>query len=184
MIEEETSKKRKSFRETTLYNILCDVLCVVTSVILAVMYMDNVGFIGRIPSESMVPNYNIGDKIYVNRLSYIREEPQRGEVVVFNSWEDPEIKFIKRVVGLPGDVIDIKDGKVILNGEVLDEIYTNGSTETLENIRVVNISYPLTIPEDYYFVMGDNRENSADSRVYGLLKSEDIVGEASFKLKK
>lgn len=178
-------ENKKSFKDSKLYTLIDSVIWLIIGATLAWLYMANVGFIGKIPSESMLPNYKVGDKIYVNRLGYVSSEPKRLDVIVFKSWEDPNDKYIKRVIGLPGDVIDIKDSNVIINGKILDErSYTQGNTEKLEDISLADMEYPLTIPDGHYFVMGDNRESSVDSRVYGLLKEEDIIGKYSFKLNK
>ena len=129
---------------------------------------------GFIPSESMEPTLNVGNGIVVNRLSYVSSEPQRGDVVVFES-EEYDAYLIKRVVGLPGDIVEIKDGSVFVNGCRLIEEYAVG--ETLVSLNGVSC---FEVPEDSVFLLGDNREFSADSRAWNnaYIGYDDIVGKA------
>jgi len=133
---------------------------------------------GFIPSESMQPTLKIGDGIVVNRLSYINDGPLRGDVVVFVSDEYDGEYLIKRVIGLPGDVIDIKNGSCYVNGCRLVESYAVGNTEVSPNKRE-----HFVVPEDEYFLLGDNRESSADSRwwVNPYINKDSIIGKAVFQ---
>lgn len=132
----------------------------------------------RIPSESMVPTLEKGDRVLVNKLSYQLHDVNRGDVVVFErppnltaAPGDPE-DLIKRVIGLPGDTVQTKDGKVYVNGRELDEPYLPKGTIT------DNIDQPIDIPKGHIWVMGDNRGNSQDSRVFGPVAEDTIVGRA------
>ena len=127
----------------------------------------------RIPSESMVPTLEVGDRVLANKFIYRFSEPERGDIVVFESvGEGDDQKLIKRVVALPGDEIEVRNGTVLVNGEEQEEPYLNRGLP-------FNGSYqPTEIPEGEVFVMGDNRANSADSRVFGPLPVENIEGEA------
>ena len=126
----------------------------------------------RIPSESMVPTLEVGDRVFVNKFIYRFSEPERGDIVVFESVNGGEEDLIKRVVALPGDEIEVRNGTVLVNGEEQEEPYLNRGLP-------FNGSYqPTEIPEGEVFVMGDNRANSADSRVFGALPVENIEGEA------
>ena len=127
----------------------------------------------RIPSESMVPTLEVGDRVLANKFIYRLTEPERGEIVVFESvGEGDDQKLIKRVVALPGDEIEVRNGTLLVNGEEQEEPYLNRGLP-------FNGSYqPTEIPEGEVFVMGDNRANSADSRVFGPLPIENIEGEA------
>jgi signal peptidase I len=143
----------------------------------------------KIPSGSMIPTLLIGDHILVNkfiygpRIPYTRarlfhlKKPQRGDVVVFLEPTAQDKDFIKRVIGLPGETIQVIDRTVYVNGQPLDEhhyaYFSNPSyARDLDNFG------PLTIPEDSYFMMGDNRENSSDSRVWGPVPFHLIKGKA------
>ena len=125
-----------------------------------------------IPSESMVPTLRVGDRVLVNKFIYRFSEPQRGDVVVFKSVEGDNEDLIKRVVGVPGDRISVRRGKLYVNGEPQKEPYVNK--------KFPDRSYfaPKTVPKDHVFVMGDNRANSRDSRFFGPVPDENIEGEA------
>ena len=172
----------------------------------------------RIPSGSMYPTLNIGDFILVNKFHYgIRlpvintkiigiSNPERGEVMVFKYPHDPKINFIKRVIGIPGDVISYENKKLFINNKPVSFEYEgtymlprdNGSrTETDQYAEMLSgnshfvINDPgvisrgtrgreIRIPEGNYFVMGDNRDHSNDSRFWGFVPEENIVGRAFF----
>ncbi|AGB40605.1 signal peptidase I [Halobacteroides halobius DSM 5150] len=124
-----------------------------------------------IPSGSMRPTLQPGDRILVNKLIYRFRDPKRGEVIVFKYPVNPNRKFIKRVIGLPGDTIKIVDGRVYVNGKPLEEDYTLEKSYT---------DYPaIKIPANNYFVLGDNRNNSKDSRFWGFVPRENIIGKAT-----
>ncbi len=138
-----------------------------------------------IPSPSMVPTLEIGDRVLVNKLSYQLHDVHRGDVIVFERPPDApgntqadgdEIKdLIKRVVAVEGDTIEGKDGTVFVNGTELEESYLEPGTPTDNLDR-------QEIPADTVFVMGDNRTNSQDSRVFGPVDEGDIVGRAFVKV--
>ncbi len=125
----------------------------------------------RIPSESMVPTLEVGDRVLANKFVYRFGEPQRGDIVVFEDIEDDQT-LIKRVVGVAGDEIEVRNGTLLVNGEEQEEPYLN------ENLPFTGSYEPTEVPEEHVFVMGDNRANSADSRMFGPLPVENIEGEA------
>jgi signal peptidase I len=125
-----------------------------------------------IPSGSMIPTLEIGDRVLVNKFIYRFTEPKRGDIIVFRSVDDPKEDLIKRVVGLPGDEIAVRHGKLFLNGEPQKEPYTNNKLPDRSFFA------RTTVPKGHVFVMGDNRGNSADSRVFGPLPKKNIEGEA------
>jgi signal peptidase I len=125
-----------------------------------------------IPSGSMIPTLEINDRVLVNKFIYRFTEPDRGDIVVFQSVEDPKQDLIKRVVGLPGDRIAVRSGRLIVNGEPQKEPFTN------ERFPDRSFFAPTTVPKNHVFVMGDNRANSQDSRVFGPLPEKNIEGEA------
>jgi signal peptidase I len=184
----------------------------------------------KIPSSSMVPTLLVGDFILVNKFTYgIRlpvinkkilplNDPKRGDVMVFRYPEDPSLDYIKRVVGLPGDKVEYRNKRVIINGQpvptrqVDDYLskermqFSRRFVETLNGIEheilidedapafsapgrafpfAGNCNYNMsgvacTVPPGYYYMMGDNRDNSSDSRVWGFVPDENIVGKAFF----
>jgi signal peptidase I len=122
---------------------------------------------------SMKPNFHDGDTIMVNKVTYRFSDPQRGEVIIFNPPFDSPHPFIKRVIGLPGDTVEIKDGQVFINGTPLDE-------DKYIKERP-NYTMPATqVPENEYFVLGDNRNNSNDSRNRWTVRRDNIIGRAWF----
>lgn len=128
-----------------------------------------------IPSESMDPTLKVGDRVLVNKLSYKLHDVNRGDVVVFKRPPQEQVAgikdLIKRVIGLPGETIESRSGKVYINGRPLNEGYLQPGVLT-DNLP------PTKIPANEVFVMGDNRDNSSDSRVFGPIEENLIVGRA------
>jgi signal peptidase I len=125
-----------------------------------------------IPSGSMIPTLEIGDRVLVNKFIYRFTEPKRGDIIVFESVDNPDEDLIKRVVGLPGDTIAVRRGHLLLNGERQRESYVN------KKLPDRSFYAKTRVPKGHVFVMGDNRGNSADSRVFGPLPEKNIEGEA------
>ena len=125
-----------------------------------------------IPSESMVPTLEIGDRVLANKFIYRFTEPERGDIVVFKSVEGGEEDLIKRVVGIPGDKISVKNGTLFVNGKPQKESYVNKSFPDR------SFAAPTKVPPNHVFVMGDNRANSRDSRFFGPVPEKNIEGEA------
>ena len=126
----------------------------------------------RVESISMQPNLYAGDMVLVNRLAYRFGQPERGEIIVFKYPPEPtQTPYIKRIIGLPGDRIQITGGQVIVNGQVLVEPYISVTTSR---------GGEWIVPELSLFVMGDNRNNSSDSRAWGMVPYSNIIGKALF----
>jgi signal peptidase I len=140
-----------------------------------------------IPSLSMAPTLKINDRVLVNKLSYDLHDVHRGDVVVFESPPDDGAvtkDLIKRVVGLPGETVEARDGHVLINGRALEEPYLERDVETRGSICQVDTkpgcmgTDKMVVPKDSYFVMGDNRGNSRDSRFIGAIPGSLIIGRA------
>ncbi|MCL2757100.1 MAG: signal peptidase I [Coriobacteriia bacterium] len=132
----------------------------------------------EIPSGSMETTLLIGDKIMAEKVTYLFNPIERGEIVVFDDMTQPNRILVKRVIALAGDVVDLRDGRVYLNGKPLYEPYTRGmrSEERPVHFQDIPISYPFTVPEGYIWVMGDNRTISSDSRYFGPVPVDTVKG--------
>jgi signal peptidase I len=146
-----------------------------------------------IPSESMVPTLEEGDRIVVNKLSYKLHDVNRGDLVVFAKPEaagdDDDIKdLVKRVIGLPGETVEVSDGRIYIDGRLLEEPYLAEGIATSGFTPVAPCANPATelnrcvIPEGHVFVMGDNRPVSRDSRFFGPVPEDGIVGRAAVQV--
>jgi signal peptidase I len=169
---------RRSPKHSSTRNTLEWVAVIVGAVIVALLIKTFVVQAFRIPSESMVPTLEMGDRVLVNKLSYDAHDLNRGDVVVFSrpdtlpaGPDDPK-DLIKRVIGLPGDEVQTKDGDVYIDGKLLDEPYLPEGTPT------TGIEDPLVVPDGEVLVLGDNRENSSDGRVFGTIDEDTIIGRA------
>ena len=132
-----------------------------------------------VKGESMAPNFETGDYLIVDELSYRFSTPERGDVIVFKYPKDVSQKFIKRVIGLPGETVDVKNGEVsvVTNGKtiVLNEIYLPKNLKTIGEVQT-------TLKQNEYFVLGDNRDYSYDSRSWGVVPKSDIIGKALLRI--
>lgn len=122
-----------------------------------------------IPSESMEDTLVKGDRVLVSRFEYRFSEPERGDVVVFHPPTSPDEDYIKRIVAVGGDTVEVKGGALYLNGVAQDEPY-------LKEPYIEGVYPEETVPEGYIFAMGDNRNRSGDSRVFGPVPLESILG--------
>ena len=130
-----------------------------------------------IPSGSMQPTLDIDDRLIIEKISYRFRDPERGDVVVFSPTEalkaDFDEAFIKRVIGLPGDIVEVENGEVYVNNQKLTEKYIEEAPD---------YKYPPTkVPEDQYLVLGDNRNNSLDSHIWGFVPRENLIGRATVR---
>jgi len=171
---------------------------IVIAVILALFVRTFVLQAFKIPTGSMENNLLIGDHLLVNKFvfgptvsRFEREllpigSIRRGDIIVFKYPEEPDRDFIKRVIGLPGDTVQLRDKKVSSNGKPLDEPYVHfleppGTSSEFREVTSYDVRErygPVTIPPNQYFVMGDNRDNSQDSRYWGFLRRDYIKGKA------
>lgn len=125
----------------------------------------------------MYPTFNDQELILTDKVSYRLHTPKHGDVIVFKAPTNPDFDYIKRIVGLPGDRIEIRNGKVVRNGIELDEKYLPEGTATTGQPFLPEAK-EITVPEKNIFVMGDNRPGSSDSRSWGYVKESEIVGKA------
>lgn len=135
----------------------------------------------KVEGTSMLPRLHDGERIFVNKLIYYDEyrwapRVERGDIVVFWFPDDPSKSYIKRVVGLPGDTVEIREGRVRINGSELEESYLDPRFNASPRSQP-----PVYVRPNYYFVMGDNRDNSSDSRSWGLVPKKYIYGKALFR---
>lgn len=236
------TKHHKPEKQKNTFQIVAEYIqALIGAVLLAILIRGFVFEPFKIPSESMVPTLLVGDHIFVARYKYglripftkmwIKEfdGPQRGDVVVFNFPDDEDIDFIKRVVGIPGDKVSMKEGVLYVNGqpateenfypknqtknnkcvmnlsEVSDKIFPDQfkkfpyylkyrkfqqALETYDDSPIhmlqhskenpTNIEFEITVPKRSYFVMGDNRDQSHDSRLWGMVPRENLKGKAIY----
>jgi len=129
----------------------------------------------QIPSDSMNDRIKTGDRLFGFRLAYMSSLPERGDVVIFKFPDDETKYYIKRVIGLPGDVVQIKSGVLYINGEIYSEDYLKEP--------MIGSFGPYCVPNDHYFMLGDNRNVSADSRVWinTFVSKDKIIGKALLK---
>jgi signal peptidase I len=179
MEEKNTEKKseKKSFGRELRGNVLT--IVILFAVVLLLQHFVFVN--ATIPSQSMENTIMVGDRIFGNRLAYIRSDPKRYDIIIFRYPDDESQLFIKRIIGLPGDTIDIRDGRVYVNGS--DEPLTDSFCPVEGATDAGNLSVPFTVPENSYFVLGDNRLNSRDSRywVNTFVERDEIVAKAGFR---
>jgi signal peptidase I len=182
----------ESFRKSTVREYFESI---VIAVILALFVRTWVVQAFKIPTGSMENNLLIGDHLLVNKFVYsptatglerallpIRDI-RRGDILVFKYPVEPERDFIKRVIGLPGETVELRAKKIHINGKPLDEPYVHflRAASALAEVTSADVSEnygPVTVPQDQYFVMGDNRDNSQDSRYWGFLPRANVKGEA------
>lgn len=134
----------------------------------------------EISGQSMYPTFENGEYILTNKIEYKLHEPQRGDVVVFRSPQNKDIDYIKRIIGVPGDTVSLQNGKYYLNGVILEEMYLPKDLYTFAG-NFLQEGESITVPPNKFFVSGDNRPHSLDSREFGTIPKEDIIGKALFR---
>lgn len=133
----------------------------------------------RIKGSSMEPNFHDGEYLLSDKITYRLREPKRGDVIVFEAPGANGDEFIKRIIGTPGDKVAVKDGKVYVNEQLLTEAYLPQGLVTTAGAFLKEAT-EVTVPDGYYFVLGDNRPFSSDSRAWGLVAKPKITGRAWF----
>jgi signal peptidase I len=166
-----TDEEQGPSRGSGFWHFLKDILETLVLAVLLFLAINAVSARIRVDGSSMVPTLTDGQFVMVNRLIYRYSDPDHGDVVVFHYPRDPDQEYIKRIIGLPGDTVTITNGHVYINGQEIDEPYIAASTRT---------SGEWQVPGDHIFVLGDNRNNSQDSRNFGFVSMENVIGKAIF----
>ena len=178
----EVTKMRRESRQglwSEAFKLFRDIfLIIVVFILFGVFFIQPV----VVEGTSMLPQLHDGERLLVNKLVYYRIQSvswghiQRGDIVVFWYPEDPEKSYVKRIIGLPGETVELRNGHVYIDGSELTESYLDTEhNQTLHDNSVTKVK------EHYYFVMGDNRDNSSDSRYWGLVPEKYIYGKAFFR---
>ncbi len=134
----------------------------------------------KVSGSSMFPNFHTGDYIITNKITYRFQEPKRGDIIVLKNPKDTSQDFIKRIIGLPNDQVKVQDGHVFINGKQLQEKYLDPSLLTPPG-AFLREGQEITVEPGNYIVMGDNRTASSDSREWGYVPKEDIIGKVAFR---
>lgn len=184
MADRKTDVKKPNAKPTNVW--VESAILVGVSVGLALTIRTFVAEARYIPSKSMLPTLKVGDRLAIEKISYYFRKPKRGDIIVFTPPDNAircnptqhqtlPIKdaYIKRVIGIPGDTVEVRDNRVFVNGQPLEEDYIN----SLPQYRFP----PVKVPEARYLVLGDNRNESCDSHVWGFVVEDNIIGRAGFR---
>jgi signal peptidase I len=134
----------------------------------------------QVRGNSMLPSFEDKEYILTDKISYRLHSPARGDVIIFRAPQNEDYDYIKRIIGIPGDTIRIENGRVYVNEEQIEEPYLPEDEVTIKG-RFVESKQSMTVPEDQYFVLGDNRNHSSDSREWGFVPKENIIGKTWFR---
>ena len=170
--------RKRNFRREIIELLLIILAAFIITGLLRTFVMDNY----QIPTGSMEPTIEINDRVFAEKVSYRFASPNPGDIVTFH---DPIVEgrvLIKRCIATGGQTVDLIDGKVVVNGVPLDEPYTHGlQSLPLAQKKGVSFDYPFVVPEGTIWVMGDNRTNSLDSRYFGPIPEDELIGRALFR---
>lgn len=173
--DSEQDKKKRRKRIKIIKEAASYLLVVLAAFILANVTNRFLIVNARIPTGSMIPTIMEGDRIIGNRIAYMSSEPKRGDIIVFYYPDNETEKYVKRIIGLPGETVYISDGLIYIDGQPLDE-------SDYLTVTTSGVSGPFVVPEDSYFVMGDNRNSSWDSRFWKntFVHKDKIIAKAEF----
>ena len=175
MIDASVNKvTKKSKAKSALKFIFGCVIMIIISASLVLLGRTFVFGLYSIPSSSMEPTLNVGDNVFAWRYPFAGSIEQ-GDIVTFNDPEKPGRILIKRVIATGGQTVDLKDGKVYIDGKVYSDSHEIGESNELAKSNIV---FPYKVPEDSVWLMGDNREHSSDSRMFGAIPTSEIIGKA------
>ena len=182
-MSKEDNKEEAPEQEQSIWRSLGGTLLYLLVIVLLTWVI--VTFVGqrtKVDGHSMEPTLSDGDNLIVDKLSYRFHDPERFDIIVFPFQYQANTYYIKRIIGLPGETVQImEDGSIYINGEKLEESY---GREVIQPETIGRAAEPIVLGEDEYFVMGDNRNNSSDSRtdIVGNIKREDIIGKAWLRI--
>lgn len=176
-VEEAEAKPQKTKKQEVIEEIISWVKTIVAAFVMAWLITTFLIVNAKVPSGSMETTVMTGDRLIANRLSYVFSEPERFDIVVFKFPDDESKLYIKRIIGMPGDTVVIKNNQIYINGsdKPLDDSFTREPMNTADAV--------YKVPEGHYFMMGDNRNNSSDSRFWEntYVAKEKILGKAVLK---
>lgn len=172
--EAEKEIKKTTGKDNFWKEVFSWVRIIVGAFIVAFLLSNFVIVNARVPSGSMISTINENDKVIGFRLAYLFSDPERGDIVMFDSPVEDKI-YIKRIIGLPGETVEIRDNTVYINGQRLGEDYVKNEWTNSPGTKTYEV------PKGCYFMMGDNRNASADSRVWGVVKEDAIIAKAIFR---
>jgi signal peptidase I len=169
---------KRVFREILEFIAILAVALIIT-MLLRIYVVDQY----EIPTGSMEPTIEINDRLFAEKVSYRFGDIHAGDIVTFHDPIEADRVLIKRVIAVGGQTIDLENGRVLVDGVMLDEPYTHGRESVpLEPMVGLQITYPYTIPEGFVWVMGDNRSNSLDSRYFGPISRDLVLGKALIRI--
>lgn len=183
MGQHKSKSKKKEKEKSMLHELLSWIIYIAVVIVLTYLVITYVGQRTEVNGESMMETLYDGDNLIVDKISYRFREPKRYEIIVFPYDYETEQYFIKRIIGLPNETVSIIDGKVYIDGELLeDEVYGREIMEQ-EDGSLWQMD-PLELGDDEYFVLGDNRNNSMDSRdpSVGVLSKDELIGRAWIRI--
>lgn len=134
----------------------------------------------KVSGSSMFPYLHDGDYILTDKITYRLRTPQKGDIIVFKNPRDESQDFVKRIIGIPGDVVEINNGQVLVNNQKINEPYLPPDLATLGG-NFLPEGQDYLVENNHYFVLGDNRNHSSDSREWGTITKEEIIGKAFFR---
>ena len=173
-------KEKVEEKETSwVKELISTVIYFAVVIALTFLFVEFVGQRTHVNGASMEATLEDGDNLIVDKISYRFKDPERFDIIVFPYKYQEDTYYIKRIIGLPGETVEIENGEIYINGEVLEESY---GKEVMKNAGIA--ADPIELGEDEYFVLGDNRNNSSDSRdpSVGTIKEDTIVGRAFIRI--
>lgn len=181
LMEKNDKEEMRSDKEKAVREILGWVVYIAIVICATYLIVNFVGQRTRVSGSSMLPTLSDSDNLIVDKISYRFRDPERFEVVVFPYRAMEETYYIKRIIGLPGETVQIIGGYIYIDGKKLDESY---GLEVIDSDKYGNAASPITLGEDEYFVMGDNRNGSMDSResAVGLIHKDEFIGRAWIRI--
>jgi len=172
----EKTRRRRNIRRQIIELLSVIAIALIITALLRTFVMDNY----QIPTGSMEPTIEINDRVFAEKVSYRFALPKPGDIVTFNDPMVPGRVLIKRCIAVGGQTVDLVDGRVVVDGNYLNESYTYGKPSVPLDPQMdgVSFGYPYTVPQGMVWVMGDNRTNSLDSRYFGPIPQDELVGKA------